>query len=354
MVFTVIAGMLMSLLQQPPKNMVVTPNEEYLVERPADTSVWNLSNEELISHLPLARSEQFELAPFRDVQTDVYVAEFQWRLEHRMVSHEDFGAALRKIQVIRSSPEWNKDTEYHVWFRLPTWLEGVEATAVANTENAKKIRAYYIGGGGCGNALMGQEEEETYQAAGFLCEGTSQVVFQLTVEDLHSRGSRVIWTGNIVLPVQLVENSEYEPTDTQATNALVESTLRVEVEWPESTSAVPLFYFYRNYGNSWAALPDDTVIEREIALYKGSTEVVKQTVSDPRELRVSERWNQYATAEYFFETLNITDANLYTIRVRGVKPAKPSRWCKTKYWAGEYTMPLRKSVLTDEEISRLP
>lgn len=58
----------------------------------------------------------------------------------------------------------------------PTWLESVEATAVADVENAKKISVLHRWRRMWKNALMGQEDEETYQAVGRLCDGTSQVV----------------------------------------------------------------------------------------------------------------------------------------------------------------------------------
>lgn len=37
---------------------------------------------------------------------------------------------------------------------------------------------------------------------------------------------------------------------------------------------------------------------------------------------------------------NRDEIERFTLRVRGVPPEKPSRWCRTQYWDGSFTVPL--------------
>src|SRR5206468_1314114 len=125
---------------------------------PAERTVSDLSNNELIERLPPACQEWVRQPRTGTWSQDPIVVEWGGRILARKVTSDELGRALRACGMLRSSPTCFEGQPYHVWMRMPSWLPGQVAVAKPKLPGLSQAQTRESKAGmlDCGNALAAQ------------------------------------------------------------------------------------------------------------------------------------------------------------------------------------------------------
>jgi hypothetical protein len=300
-----------------------------------------LSNEQLIKLLPPARSELIcDPAMVGDVEHPAS-QEFGRRLLADTVTSEQLGAALMQTTPLRSSPLWFDGKEYAVWFRTPGWLCGYELTAQARLDGASPAHALELCDNACGVGMGLQRDRESYQPIARLPRDAREIVFDVTARPiLHRRSPE--WRGTVVVPVQVVASRDIEA---DASPRLTEAVRKAASVWVDATGGADAFALMGIlFDRPPNGVTDGVSILLRIELLRDGIVVAHRV-----ELEHDESYEGEAVADTGMEWImgevarDLADPakdGQFAIRVSGQKPPGASRWCRTRYWSGEFTVPL--------------
>lgn len=333
-------------------------------------AIADLSNEELIAQLPPSRQEVT-----RDTKNDTWVdnpvsTEWRTRVAAGKVTAEQFGAAIRKCAMLRSSPVCFEGEPYHVWMRVPAWLPGYTATAKPHLPEYTCVKA----GDpkldfGCGNAMAATESEESFQTIGVLPKNTTKVIFHVTLSPSSFPpipplyfprppigSANANWSGQIELPVEIIPKAAAQPVDTPALTALVREAAGISCSNGFSSEGPSLYFIARTRRPATGPL-NSTLICLKIELLKDGVVVATRSTADPDEAYGEKRWRQLVCDADFIRgdlakaVILGQDIERYTVKVSGIAPTSQSQWYRVQYWSGQYTVPL-KDILEPERGTR--
>ncbi|MBI1189219.1 MAG: hypothetical protein GC200_00845 [Tepidisphaera sp.] len=298
-----------------------------------------MTTDELIAQLPPA-TQEWRTEPETGWWKETPVAaEFQRRLNAGKLTNEQIGAALKACGMLRSTPYAFEGEDYHVWLRVPYWLENTEVTAQARLEHALLASAWSAGPIVIdGTGLPFQEESETFQKIGVIPPETTHIVFDVTVTPM--KASQPLWKGEITLPVQVVKRTSPQPTDSpelrQAIANLQRGSLGI-VGSPDSPFGLMSGLVERPLRSPL----DNCYARRAVNLLKDGKVVQTFFLRDPSEIsRNDVNWQNPLDERYFSDLASRKNLERYAVRVRGLPPAGFPRWPRTQYWNGEITMPI--------------
>jgi hypothetical protein len=168
------------------------------------------------------------------------------------------------------------------------------------------------------------------------------VVFTLEISpSAWWEGAKVHWSGTIVLPVEIVPKAPPTPIDSPDLTDLVRRTASVSCSNGFFQDGPSIWL------NGWAQRPPSgpltsALMNLKADLLKDGVVVATELIDDPDEAYGDERWGQtgFVRGDMARAIVLRKDIERYTVRVSGVAPTKPSRWCRVQYWSGEYTVPL--------------
>lgn len=258
---------------------------------------------------------------------------------------------LENKGVLRVRERWPANLPLAVGFGPPHWLRPWPNIYLSSRlPNGRQIVYGDVKWGICGNAALGELQERAWQIIGTLPAGARSVALDVKVHapDTRRFGKSEVWAGEIEMPIRAVAtiNEAIEPVNTEPLSGLVRQALAVAVHVYENsngrTGSVAL-NFDRELHASLAEIAfgfsvdlirdGETVGIAAICPASGvpywGTELVQPdgdgsltalsevTLSDPAELS---RW---------------------TVRIRGDGEMALRDWDRDKYWAGEFTVPLR-------------
>lgn len=320
----------------------------------------SLTNAQLIALLPPARQETT-----RDVKAGSWVespASKEWAeriITPGKVTPEEIAAAVKACAVLRSSPTCIEGQPYHVWLRMPAWLPGEKAVAVAHLADAQPACAREKDGNraDCGNAIAGREERESFQTIGVLPAGTDHVDFTLTLTPSKIWGGPSITQSiDITLPVELLPAGfTITPNDSPELTALVRRHVILQFSNLRDTA----------FFNNWMYRPPtgplaNTLVRINLELLKDGVPVWSHTCRDPDDLYGEAAWehgdDMFISGCAAEESRRLDTLFHYAVRVSGAPPeaetlsyvavdAKqrvhyPNQWSRRNYWSGQYTLPL--------------
>lgn len=362
-----IAGSLLTDQPQPPTTTTSSTNKPTVFAAPPPTPIppdtrplTELTNEELIRRLPPARQEVR-----RDIQAGTWVTseacvEWERRLAAGKYTPAHLDAAIRHCAILRSSPICFEGEPYHIGLRLPRWLPGQSVVATTSLTPNLQFEAIEMGEAGytCGNAIAAQESAESFQPVGILPKGTTKVVFKVTITpSKYFDGGVLDWSGEIELPVQLIPKTDPKPIDSPALTALIRKATNISCfnGFYQDGASVSL--------HSWAQRDPsppsppsptnplaNTLMRLKVELLKDGVIISSDTVEDPDEVDGMDRLTQPTTITHGDIACDIAlrrNLDRYTVRVTGIaptNPTRPSRWYRTQYWSGQYTLPLSETL----------
>lgn len=305
---------------------------------PAGIATSRLTLPELIKYLPLAGDEsRFDCEVGHTVEHWAS-AELGERLRLGDLNAGDIGAALIQTRALRGRITWFADVPYAVYFRAPAWLIGhetVELTARAKLQNVVTLRAW-ANGGMCGEGANAQEETESYQRIGALDAGTRFVEFELVVDGREFKGrdhqpmSQPRWEGTVKLPVLVAASKAPAPDPSPDTTRALKAALEIHVVWSDSRSGFLDGRLHREPGGPLEDISTSVMVE----LMQGATKLWTVQLHDHDEDPTQE--------DFCGRELSLPDPAVVKecrLHVRGVEGT--NRWCRGKYWAGEFDVPLQ-------------
>lgn len=323
-----------------PPQSAIPSTEEISTKRVLE----DVPNAELISRLPPARGEAV-----RDVKTDDWIEnpysdEWAMRLSEGRFTSQDLGDAIRRCGMLRSSSTWFAGEPYRVWLRMPAWLPGHTATAIPVVPGLRSAHASEVDldRGGCGVGIQLNYDRESFQLIGPLAAGTTEVVFRLKVEPSKDfNGNNASWAGEVTLPVEIIGRSLPTPVASPELTAIVQQRARVSCTngWYKSG---PLIWLSARLDRPIGGPLDRTLTCFKSELLKDGKVVATGYDGDSDEPFDARAWDsalkpdtEVARAIVFREQIE-----RYSVRVSGIAPLGPSRWCRPHYWSGEFTVPL--------------
>ncbi len=307
----------------------------------------------LIARLRPAGAEREWHADMHSMGEDWATIEMRDLVQDGRVNLELLGSALEKCAIIRSSPTWTRGKPFYVSFQIPRWLNWTKGSAVPQIPGGLTVlaapRVF-----GMNRELKPTNREDTYQLVGDLPAGTDKVEFLVTLalDDSHWKTK---WTGRITVPVKLIEPAPFVPTDDPRITEAVKKEVNV---WCAAYAEPSEFASIDAEWHRPLTGPlTETVVCLEVTLLKDNQPVCGLHVPDPDEAAYYSPdldVPRFPSAEVRKEIGWGRNLGSYSVRVRGVKPPSESRWCRSKYWTGEYTVPLAGIVGKPGAPHRLP
>jgi hypothetical protein len=300
-----------------------------------------LPTEELIKRLPPARSEILcDPAKLGYVEHPAS-EEFGRRLRAGTVTSEQLGAALVHTSPLRSSPLWFEGKEYAVWFRTPGWLCEYELTANARLDGASPAHASELCDNTCGVGAGLQRDRESYQPIATLPRETREIVFDVTARPLLHRRSPE-WRGTIAVPVQVITPREFEA---DASPRLTEAVTKASSVWVDASGGLDAVALMgTRFDRPPTGATDGVSILLRTELLRDGMVVAHRVELEQDEsyegARVADTWMDWVKGDVARDLADPANENRFAIRVSGQRPPGASRWCRTRYWSGEFTVPL--------------
>jgi hypothetical protein len=319
-----------------------------------------LSDDELIARLPTIEREVVRDVKAGDWDDHPAVGEMRTRVNRGDIDSDEMARAFARVGALRSSPTWFRGVEWRIWFRMPSWLgseifspEGFlnyEGTALPTYTGAFKATCRTMMPGGCGNAMAAQENDESYQAMGHLPPDATSVMCDVTIAttQFHDGPARS-WKFQVSIPVHQVDAAPPVASDDQALTSLIRERVNVSCANGFFNDGASVWL------SSWFRRPhegplSETLAHLELSLLEEEKVVYRRTECDPDEKYGEAAWGGF---DFLRDAAAVAIVNRdrierFRVRVRGLPPPEGmNQWCRTKYWSGEFTLPL-ENVLEPE------
>lgn len=226
---------------------------------------------------------------------------------------------LRRVEVVRYRERWPVDYKWVISTGLPYWL-----VSIGHPQATSPL----------------QDAEESFGThllpwrAGKLAPGTRAVELQLAV------GS---WSGDWSVPVVLVESPDDAMTPVQSN--MIDAAIRRSLDVGFADDPIPAIGTDMKVGarlfRSRAPILGDVAVGIVVEL-KRDTEVVKEWVLVMRDSPYGEPvdWIRFKRPTPGWNDQDAAEMDRWTVRVRGDVEAALTDLRRTRYWAGDYTVPL--------------